>query len=134
MNESTLSIAPHRETEDRIPIAEWIVAIVGAILVGGTFSFLAYRAVVEQGPPSFTAKIEQIEASGNSHAVSVIVQNQGGRPVSDLVVRATRDDQDERELTIDYLPSHSARRVTFLFENSIVASQFECVFTSYNDP
>ncbi|WP_442505256.1 hypothetical protein SH528x_004038 [Novipirellula sp. SH528] len=134
MHEFKLSSASRNKTEDRIPIAEWIVAAIGAVLVGGTFCFLGYRAVVEQGPPSFTAEIKQIEATGNNHAVTVIVHNQGGRPVSDLVVRATRDGQDERELTIDYIPSHSARRVTFLFDKSTAANQLECVFTSYNDP
>ncbi len=134
MNESASSSESRNETQDRIPIGEWIVAAIGAVLVGGTFCFLGYRAVAEQGPPWFTAEIEQMEAAGNNHAVSVIVHNQGGRPVSDLVVRATRNGQDERELTINYLPSHSERRVTFLFDTPTAANQLELAFTSYNDP
>ena len=120
--------------KDEIPVAEWVVAALGAAFLFTTLSFLVYRGILERTPPRFEAEILKIERIGASYAVAVRIHNRGGRPVSKLVVRGSRGAESEREVTIDYLPSQSSREVSFQFDEWIDSDQFTSSFTSYNVP
>lgn len=121
-------------SEAAIPFAEWVIAALGTLLVVATFGFLIARAFAEKEPPSFAADVEQIGAVGDNFAVTATVQNHGGRAAASLVVRGQAGGSKERELTIDYLPAYSGRRVTFLFDQPVDLGNFKCTFISYNDP
>lgn len=122
------------KSEGAIPVAEWVIAALGTLSVVATFGFLVSRAFAEKEPPSFAADVEQIRAAGDNFAVTATVHNHGGRAAASLVVRGRAGGSNERELTIDYLPAYSGRRVTFLFDQSVDLGNFKCTFISYNDP
>lgn len=101
----------------KIPLPEWIIAGLGLALVLVTFGYLAQRAYREQSPPSFNAHIEKTVATGGLIYATVVVQNTGGTPVAQLrLLAGFGDESDARVVTIDYLPSHSERRVGFCLE------------------
>lgn len=118
-----------------IPLAEWIVAAVGLLLVLVTFGYLAVRMLREQSPPSFHAKIESVSDTGNQFLIKVVVENTGGTPVADLCMRAVFEDgQAAKEVTLSYLPSHSDRRVGFVLDQRPTAEKTSFEFVSYTQP
>lgn len=63
-------------------------------------------------PPSFNAHIEKTVPTPGLILATVVVQNTGGTPVPQLRMLADFGDEgDARVVTIEYLPSHSKRRV-----------------------
>lgn len=122
-----------REFRQGIPLIEWIVAGIGGVLVMASFGFLVYRAISEQEPPSFGFAIEKVQPMNEQQSVTVSIKNRGGRPVADVRVRAISGSGEEREAVIDYVPSQS-RRVTFLFDQVVVAADVRFAVESFTEP
>jgi uncharacterized protein (TIGR02588 family) len=123
------------------PIAEWIIALLGGVLIAASFGFLFYRAIREKEPPSFDFHIETMERAGDQHAVKVLVRNIGGRPVANLRIRVARvgiaiNDEKCRQHTtvLDYVPAHSARHATFVFDHAIAPADLRFTVDSFTDP
>lgn len=121
-------------TTDHIPLAEWIVAAIGGLLVIASFVFLAYRSVSELVPPSFEFEIKDFNSIDQQSAVTVSVTNTGGKPVADLRVRATGPESASREVTVDYVPAKSSRKITFVFDPPTEASQLKFTIESFTEP
>jgi len=119
---------------ESIPVAEWIVAAIGGLLVITSFAFLVYRAVIEQERPSFEIEIEAVHSSDHYNSVTVLVRNIGGQPVADLLVRATSDTPESPMATVDYLPAKSSRRVTFVFHKATEISRLSFAVESFTEP
>lgn len=119
---------------DAIPLAEWIVAACGGILIAASFGFLGYRAIIQQKPPSFDVVVEKVEAAGMQASSTVAVHNRGGRPAADVTVHASSDNGRQLEVVIDYVPVGSSRRVVFLFASSVEASDAAFTVDSYSEP
>ncbi len=121
-------------TQNGIPVAEWIVAAVGGVLVIASFLFLAYRAVSEREPASFEFTIEEIQRVQQQLVATASVHNRGGQPVADLRLRAICKRDQVKEVVIDYVPAKSSRRVTFYFVDADVDAPIEFVVDSFTEP
>lgn len=119
---------------ESIPVAEWIVAAIGGLLVIASFAFLVYRAVVEQERPSFEIEIEAVHSSEHYNSVTISVHNVGGQPVADLIVRATGDKPESPVVTVDFVPAKSSRRVTFVFDKATEISRLSFAVESFTEP
>ncbi|MGV3484496.1 MAG: hypothetical protein ACO1RT_08765 [Planctomycetaceae bacterium] len=121
-----------------IPLAEWLVAFVGLLLVCGSLAFLAYRATTEEEPPVFEAELLGVsEVSRGAYLADVRVYNRGGTAVASLrLVGQVRGElpADPKEVTVDYLPGHSSRKVGLIFPVRPAQGNLEITFESYAHP
>ncbi len=117
-----------------IPIAEWIVAAIGGLLVVASFGFLAYRSVGEREPPAFEFTIEKVVPMNVQKAVTVSVRNLGGKPVADLRLHVIGNQGQVKEVVIDYLPAKSSRRVAFVFDEPPVDIEMNIFVDSFTEP
>ncbi len=119
----------------QIPALEWIVALLGLALVCINLAQLGWRAMQEQSPPQFAASIDSIEQLDSATVVMLKIENYGGTPVANLRIEASfAGRQSTQEAEIDYLPSHSSRRVGFITNPSQPATEVDVKFISFNEP
>lgn len=121
-----------------IPLAEWLVAFAGLLLVCGSLAFLAYRATTEDLPPVFEAELLGVSAiSHDAYLADVRIHNRGGTAVASLrLVAQVRGDlpSEPTEVTVDYLPGHSSRKVGLIFPEPPNQDNLEVTFESYSHP
>lgn len=121
-----------------IPLAEWIVALIGLLLVCGALAFLAYRATTEDLLPVFEAELLGVtESSSDSYLADVRVYNRGGTAVASLrLVGQVRGETPSEpiEVTVDYLPGHSFRKVGLIFPTPPTQDNLEITFESFSHP
>jgi uncharacterized protein (TIGR02588 family) len=107
--------APEVRTEPRqIPLLEWLVAGIGALLVAGTIAYLVYQALWrDQAPPDVRIVALRVLALEHSHLIEFRAVNEGGEPAAQLLVEGELIGPDglaeTAEATLDYLPSGSHR-------------------------
>jgi uncharacterized protein (TIGR02588 family) len=103
-----------------IPLLEWIVALVGLILVSGSIGFLVYQAITRNAsPPDIILNISSITTISNGYLVKFQAINKGESTAKGLIVEGQLKDGNEEietsETTLDYLPSHSKREGGLFF-------------------
>jgi uncharacterized protein (TIGR02588 family) len=103
-----------------IPPLEWVVAIVGLVLVLSTIAYLLYQAVAgDESPPNIVLEVNQIIPRESGYLVQVNVRNSGGETAAQLLVEGTLRDGDESvetsETQIDYVPPKSERGAGLFF-------------------
>ncbi len=125
---------PNAKQQD-IPVLEWVVAVIGFLLVSANLTLLGWRAIQEKTPPEFAASIDKIEQVKNAELVMIKIENRGGTPVANLRIKAKFGSSEmTREVVIDYLPSHSSRQVGFVTKAPDPASGLQIEFVSFNEP
>ena len=118
--DSVPDMAKSNKNPGYIPILEWVVAVIGFLLVTGAISFLFYTGMTEKKlPPLITLKIDSIQASGTNYLVTVKAINQGSETVKELLIegklKTKSSEIESSNLTFDYLPSQSERLGGLLF-------------------
>ena len=107
--------APEAGSEPRqIPLLEWLVAGIGALLVAGTIGYLVYQALWrDQTPPDVRLVALRVLALEHNHLVEFRAVNQGGEPAAQLLVEGelvgAEGPVETAEATLDYLPPGSHR-------------------------
>jgi uncharacterized protein (TIGR02588 family) len=102
-------------TEPRqIPLLEWLVAGIGALLVAGTIGYLVFQALWrDQTPPDVRIVTLRVLALEQNHLVEFRAVNRGGEPVAQLLVEGElvgpEGPVETAEATLDYLPPASHR-------------------------
>lgn len=94
------------------PALEWVVAIIGVLLVAGALGFLLYQAVKgDSSPPSVSVEVLSVTKIQSGYLVKIRATNQGGSTAAGLKVKgALRQggrDVETSHITLDYLPAHS---------------------------
>jgi uncharacterized protein (TIGR02588 family) len=99
---------------------EWIIFIIGLILVTGTLGYLIYdAATVSESPPKIEFQIGSSQAQSEHFIVPISVTNSGDQTAEDVqieVVLETGETEPERaQFQIAFLPRRSTRSgwVTF---------------------
>ena len=118
---------------------EWAIAIVGALLVLGTVSYLIYfEASTTSRPPQVTIERQVVERSGDKYLVSFTARNQSSATAAGLSIRGElRQDGrvvESSELSFDFLPGFSTRQGYFYFQQDPLAGELEVFPLSYVDP
>ena len=102
-------------TEPRqIPLLEWLIAGVGALLVAGTIAYLVVHALWrDQTPPDVRIVAQRVLAVEHHHLVEFRAVNRGGEPAAQLLVEGEligpEGPVETAEATLDYLPPGSHR-------------------------
>jgi uncharacterized protein (TIGR02588 family) len=103
-----------------IPLLEWVVAAVGALLVAGAVAYLAGQAIWrDETPPDVRLTVERVVPLQEGYVVEFRATNRGAQTAAQLVVEGVLAGPDGRaetaEATFDYLPPTSYRQGGLFF-------------------
>jgi uncharacterized protein (TIGR02588 family) len=105
-----------------IPVAEWIVAAIGAVLVAGTIGYLVWLAMSrDETPPDVRVVEDGVVALQNGWLVKFRAANAGAQAAAELLVEGELIGPDgaieTSEATVDYLPPRSEREGGLFFSH-----------------
>lgn len=121
------------------PVAEWIVAGIGLVLVLGAIGYLLYQAVYgDHSSPEITVRVEAVTQTSNGFLVKFRAANQGGATAEGVVVQGIVGEGTEKaessQTTIDYLPSHSERKGGLFFTQDPRQLELQIRAFGYQEP
>jgi uncharacterized protein (TIGR02588 family) len=112
------------DTEARrpIPVTEWIVAAIGAMLVAGTIGWLVWLATTrDETPPDVRVVADGVIALQGGWLVKFRAANAGAQAAAELLVEGELVGPDgaieTSEATVDYLPPRSEREGGLIFSH-----------------
>ena len=130
----------HGRAGARAPaLLEWLVALVGLVLLCASVGYLTYQAVAAKpGSPDPVVEVVAVEAQGTRFLVRVRVSNRASEPAAALKVAGllTRDGRliERRETELDYLPGKSWREGGLFFSRDPAGFELEIRPESYRTP
>jgi uncharacterized protein (TIGR02588 family) len=121
------------------PLAEWIIGVVGLILVAGTIGFLIFKAVnKDERPPDIVINVESVAQVENGYVVSFRAINHGGATAASVVIegelRDEAGDTESSETTIDYIPSRSEVSGGLFFTRNPAPDRLQIRAKGYETP
>ena len=128
-----------RQPRQAVPLLEWIVAALGAILVGGAIAYLVYHSMTRgQTPPDIRVGAEQVLELGHGYVVQFRALNEGGSAAAQVTIEGEvvgPDGATERgEAVLDYLPPRSDRAGGLLFTSDPRQGELRLRATGYAKP
>jgi uncharacterized protein (TIGR02588 family) len=103
-----------------VPILEWAVGALGALLLVGTIGFLVWHALGRgETPPDVRVVVEHVLELQNGYLVQFRAMNQGGSAGAQLLIEGELAGPtgpiETSEATLDYLPPRSYREGGLFF-------------------
>jgi uncharacterized protein (TIGR02588 family) len=113
----------NKKSNPDIPVAEWITAAAGVVILVFMLGALIMDATRgNDRPPDITFVIDSVHAGAGGYVVEVSVRNAGGQTAAGVAIEgslAGGGAEIERSMiTLDYLPAHSTRRVGLVFRQN----------------
>lgn len=104
-----------------MPLAEKVVATIGAFIVFAVLTFLAVDAITgDRSPPDIHVAVEAIEQVRYGYLVRVRAINDGGKSAARVelqaVVTTPGGGQETARMTLDYLAGHSEAEGGMMFD------------------
>jgi uncharacterized protein (TIGR02588 family) len=120
-------------------MAEWVVAIVSAVLVVAVLGSLIYDGVRSpETPPDVTVEIDSIQSAGPGYLVLFRARNVGRTTAANVVVagelEADTGTVEASETTLDYVPAGGVARGGLYFEQDPRRLRFTLKAQGYRDP
>jgi uncharacterized protein (TIGR02588 family) len=108
------------ESENRpVGTLEKIASTVSALLIAGLLAVLLWDAFHPNTEPSFTTQLGKVALVSGSYHAPVTVKNSGDESAKEVVVHVELLASDsvlaESDVTIDWLPGNSSRKVVGVF-------------------
>lgn len=128
-----------QKQETETPVWEWIIAVVGLILVLGAVGSTAYRAFTEEKtPPKLQAVVESKEPNGDGFLVRFRVENTGNQTAAAVGIEGELKNGEETaetsHSTLAYSPAHSIRRGGLFFTKNPDQFNLQIRVTGYEEP
>ena len=125
--------------EGSVPLAEWVAAACGAVVMLVTLACLGWLAIHERdGRVDPAVHVVAIERRGERYHVKLRVENEGGAAAAGLRVQAQlrRGDAvvEESEVEFDHVPAHAHRTAGMFFRNDPGQASLELSVRSYRQP
>jgi len=123
-----------------IPIAEWVVAALGALLVIGAVGALLTDSIDNEiAAPAITLAVDTVIATGENYVVKVRAKNRGGETAAAVVIEGVLTQPggapvERSELVLDYLPRRSSRMVGLIYRNDPRAYSLSLRAVGYQVP
>jgi uncharacterized protein (TIGR02588 family) len=121
------------------PLLEWLVGLLGLILVLGSVGFLLYQALFgDSNPPDIAVQLDTITSISNGYLVKFRAMNQGEATAKGVIIEGQLNDTtgevETSEATLDYIPANSEREGGLFFTQD--PRQFELQLRSlgYEQP
>ena len=129
----------HRQPADSIPVAEWIAASIGLVLMlGALWVLLSHGLSGNDGPPDVTLRVVAVQRTTGGWLVRFEARNGGDETASELGVRgelvAGDSAVETAETTLDYLPGGSTRTGGLFFARDPASARLRLTATGYRDP
>lgn len=107
------------QPESATSLSEWVLGVLGALLVAALLTVLVHQAVTWRGPAQLTARVTDVQQTSAGYVTSVVVENTGSRTAQNAQVsgRVMRNDTlvDSAGATVAYVPPNSRRQVVLVF-------------------
>jgi uncharacterized protein (TIGR02588 family) len=112
--------ADARAPEHPVPLLEWMIAGMGALLVAAAIAYLVHQAIWrDETPPDVRLAVERVVRLQEGYLVEFRATNRGAQAAQELVVegRLARPGgvAETAEATFDYLPPDSYREGGLFF-------------------
>jgi uncharacterized protein (TIGR02588 family) len=122
-----------------IPLSEWVVAIVGALLVLASIGYMTYEAIFGlKSPPDVTVQVTGVQPVQSGYLVEVQAQNIGGSTAAAVVVEGVLKQGEETvetsQASIDYVPSQSQRGAGLFFSYNPADFDLSVRAMGYQEP
>ena len=122
-----------------IPLLEWLVGGLGALLVAGSIAYLVYHALWrDAAPPDVQVAVEAIVPRADGWLVQFRAINRGGRAAAELVVEGElvsgEGPIETGEATLDYLPPRSERTGGLFFTRDPRGFELQLRAKGYAEP
>jgi len=128
------------KTPPEIPLAEWVVSVIGMLLVGFTLGYLVYAAVTrENRPPDIHVELLSITPQRDGSLVRFRATNRGDASANDVQILGTHRESEsaepqESQAALDFLPGRSQRTGGLLFPRPVTAPALQLHAAGYQDP
>jgi uncharacterized protein (TIGR02588 family) len=106
----------------RMPVTEWIAALLGGTIALGFIGFIAYHGLTDAGtPPQIEVEARDTLDVAGGFLVRFRALNRGGETGAQVIIdgRLSRggEEVETAETVLDYVPAHSAREGGLFFRN-----------------
>ena len=127
------------EARRPVPVTEWIVAALGALLVAGTIGYLVYLATTrDDTPPDVRVVAEGVVELQGGWLVRFRAINAGAQVAAQLLVEGELQGPggaiETSEATIDYLPPRSEREGGLIFSRDPRSHELRLRAKGYMQP
>lgn len=131
--------APPRSKARKTPLAEWIAAGLGLIIVIATLALIASEVfTADKSPPALSVRVLAVTRTEAGYLVTIEVENRGGSPAAGVVVEGeamgTSGEAQMTETTFDFVPDHSSRKGGLLFAADPRRGSLSLRAKGYTDP
>ena len=128
-----------RQQPQDVPATEWAAALIGVIIISAALIALLYEGAGRSAsPPQIRISVLSVEPRERGYLVQMRVANTGTSTAAQLVVEGTLipgvGQEENRQITIDYVPGGSERRAGLFFTSDPNKGQLEIVAVGYQDP
>lgn len=128
-----------KKQSESTPVWEWIIAVVGLILVVGAIGSAFYSAVFSKStPPILSVTSEPPQPSGDGFIVPFHVKNTGNRTAAAVTIEGELKSGDEvaetSTATLTYSPAHSERGGGLYFTKNPQQFNLQIRATGYQEP
>lgn len=118
---------------------EWLVFVVGLVLVAGTLVYLAYDGVtMGDEPPNLEVRLGKPERRMHNFIVPVTVINHGDRTAEGVIVEVVLEgagaERARGELVIAFLPRRAMREGWVTFERDPLMARLSARVLGYEKP
>lgn len=120
-------------------LLQWMLAVLGLVLVVGATGFMVYRAVgPELGPPALSVRWSTPLRQQDGWLLPFTAINDGGQAAAQVWIEASIIAGDgSREVSrtvLDYVPAHSERRGGLVFRTEPRADRLTIRALGYAEP
>jgi len=122
-----------------IPMLEWIVGGIGAVIVAAAIGVLLYEgAAGDHSPPDITVEIKEVSAVRDGYRVRFEATNEGGEAAAQVVIEGVIAKGDTiletSETTLAHLPARAERGGGLFFATDPRAAELRVRARGYEDP
>lgn len=122
-----------------VPVTEWAMAALGALLVFGAIAYLAYQALGrDETPPDVRLVTERVHALEQGFVVLFLARNHGAQAAAQVVIEGELSGPEgpveTGEATLDYLPPRSEREGGLFFSRDPRAFELRLRARGYAKP
>lgn len=136
---SRLQHAAQRRAVPDIPLLEWIIALIGAVLVAFTLGWIVWQGLTREAvPPHFSFEVQSVVALSNGYLVTLQATNQGEQTAGDVkvegVLASAAGQVETSEMTFKYLPPRAPKKGGLFFMNDPRAFRLTLSAKGYEAP
>ena len=122
------------------PRAEWLVGLLGLLLVLVTIGYLVWVGLQPSRPASIAVQVDYVAEQPQGFMLRFTARNGGTQPAGDVQIRGelfgdgAATGVEVAEAGIDYLPGGSTRSGVLLFQHDPRTHRLQLRSVGYNEP